>query len=72
MASFSPRGVGFIFSEACCEIPDLGRESLVGQRHFGRHYKHEAQASECFTSRHTRSRFVLVFWAIHSKVAPSN
>jgi hypothetical protein len=45
---------------------------LTGQRHFGAQYKHEAQASECLMSTPTRSRFVLIFSAIHAKVALSD
>ena len=45
---------------------------LMGQRHFRRPYKHEAQASVCLTRKHTRLRFVLVFPRFHAQVAVSN
>ena len=45
---------------------------LVGQRHFHRPYKHEAQASEQVTSKLTRSRVVLVFMAKKAQVALPN
>jgi hypothetical protein len=46
--------------------------SVVGQRHFRRSYKHDAQASEYVTLSHTCLRRVLVFSHIPAKVALFN
>jgi hypothetical protein len=54
------------------DVQKWAKPASAIMRRFGRHYKHEAQANECFTSRHTRSRFVLVFSAIHAKMALSS
>jgi hypothetical protein len=57
---------------AFANAPALFKLYLIGQRHFRCTYKHEAQASEYVTPKHTCSRCVLVFSQIHAKVALSN